>query len=152
VAYHGEGSVDGLVARGFSAARVTQLVERAGRYGEELLPVKQAAYESGGVAIDSDVFSGAERARLSYFIEAMAPDGGRHAMLVLGLFGGAVASVTMLGRTASAFSARHVRAMQLVSPVLGLAARARAACVPPAPRCLDRPEVEVVAGQLEDAR
>ncbi len=113
--------------RGFSGAARSRLLEHGVEYARELEPVKRAARGRWGVAVDSEVLAAGERARCRYFDEVMAPDGGRHAMLALGVVGGQVVSLTLFGRTGSAFSPRQVRAVERIAPVLGLASAARGA-------------------------
>jgi DNA-binding CsgD family transcriptional regulator len=134
VAYHGVLGPGGAPPRTLAAQRgfdhrTTRrfLGPEGATYSAELLPVKRAALHTRGVAVDSEVFTEAERAKLAYFREMMEPDGGRHAMYVLGLFRGAIVSVTMLGRTGSAFDESSVATMRAVVPVLGLAAAAEQA-------------------------
>ena len=131
VAYHAIVSDAPALAarRGFSDARVRLLVERGADYTRELMPVKRAALARDGVAIDSEVLSARERERLAYFVEMMAPDGGRHALIALGVLGRRVVSATMLGRCGSSFSPEDVRALTAIVPVLGLGSAAHSRAV-----------------------
>jgi len=100
------------------------MLERGEVYTRELMPVKTAAHANRGVAIDSEVLADRVRDRCRYFNEVMSPDGGRHALFVLGLFRGTIQSVTMLGRTGSPFTDANIRTAQKIVPVLGLASAA----------------------------
>lgn len=135
------GGVDASV--GLSELHHRLVLERAGVYAPKLTPLKSAAIDAGGAAIDSEVF-GAKRARLRYYQEMMKPDGGRHAMFVVGVYQRSIASVTMLGRTGRAFSRRDLTAMQKIAPVLGLAAGvANARRAPPLDTKLSDPALEL---------
>jgi DNA-binding CsgD family transcriptional regulator len=143
--------LSGLAAVGLSEARRRELVVRGSDYTHELMPVKRAAILSGGVAVDSEVLGSRKRERLGYYTEMMRPEGGRHAMFVVGTFRGEIASVTMLGRCGSAFSATDADAMRAIVPALALATLAHAS-VPkrdrrpaPALRPLERDLVDYVS-------
>lgn len=118
--------------RGLADDIATRMLRRNAVYAAELDPIKRAAAESDGVAVDSAVLSRSERDARAYYRELMAPAGGRHALLAVAVVTGQVAAVTMLGRTGATFSARALEAVRRVVPVIGLAARAHAFTPPPA--------------------
>jgi DNA-binding CsgD family transcriptional regulator len=118
---------------GLSARRREQMIERGAVYTSELMPVKVAALKNGrGVAIDSVVLGIDQRERCAYFLEVMNPDHGKHALFALGLFRGAIQSVTMMGRTGRAFTDSEVAIAQKIVPILGLAAAAASSLAGPA--------------------
>jgi DNA-binding CsgD family transcriptional regulator len=127
VGYHGRPGwsapvIDASV--GLSTRRREQMIERGAIYTSELMPVKTAAMMNGGVAIDSVVLGYGKQERCAYFLEVMHPDHGKHALFALGLFRGAIQSVTMMGRTGRAFSDSEVAIARKIVPILGLAAAA----------------------------
>jgi DNA-binding CsgD family transcriptional regulator len=125
VASHAEIARGRRTSRHLGPEYEERITMRGDVYSKELMPVKYAALARHGVAVDSEVFAGAEREQLRYYQELVVPQRGRHSLMAYGTFCGAVVSGTMLGRTGSrSFSARDIASIEAVLPVIGLATAA----------------------------
>ena len=118
-------SVKGLEAqptvRGLEPRLVEQAFARGAVYERELLPVKQAALSTRGVAVDTQVLGERRVQELGYFREVAALVGGRHSLFAYLSFSGRPFAAVMLGRTGAAFTERDVRCVERLLPSLGVA-------------------------------
>lgn len=103
----------------------THLVKRAvrggRRYSEDLLPVKRAALQHRGVAVDTRILGEQGVRRTSYYREVARSVGGRHSLMAYIPLRGNVVGTIMLGRCGSAFSDEHIGSVEALLPALGVA-------------------------------
>jgi spermidine synthase len=109
-------TIVGLDARTAGVAR-----ERGGVYAQELLPVKRAALEARGVAVDTAVRGVSAVRRSHYHREIAATVGGDHTLVAYLRFRGQVVAGMMLGRGGRGFSASEVRLVESWLPALAVA-------------------------------
>jgi hypothetical protein len=118
-------SVKGAEAAPTAVELSPKLVERAirgaARYDRDLLPVKQAALQARGVAVDTAVLGEAGMRRTAYYRDIARHVGGRHSLLAYVPLRGRVIAGILLGRTGSAFSNGDLTFMQSALPELGVA-------------------------------
>ncbi len=107
------------VAVGVDLARIDATRTRWDDLAVELAPLRGAAAEHGGVAIDADAFRGAARARYRRLVER--PLGARSLMgLHLEVQGAIIAVIFLLRRADPGFSARERDRVKPLVPVLAL--------------------------------
>jgi hypothetical protein len=70
----------GLASHGYSKLELVLLARGGRAFAAELAPVKKAAVENGGVAVDTSVLGPMAR-EARYYRELVAPAGGGHSML-----------------------------------------------------------------------
>jgi spermidine synthase len=95
--------------------------ERGGVYGQELLPVKRAAREARGVAVDTEVRGVAAVRKSRYYRELAATVRGEHTLAAYLRFRGEVVAVMLLGRGGHGFSSSEVRLVESWLPALSVA-------------------------------
>jgi spermidine synthase len=115
---------------GFDAAMVEQAVAGAPAYAEELMPVKRAAFERRGVAVDTEVLGWERVQRTRYYRDVAARVGGRHSLFAYLSWQHRPIGLVMLGRTGRAFTDTEVRRVETVLPALAVARAAYGLPVP----------------------
>ncbi len=85
-------------------------------YDAELLPLKRAALERRGVAVDTSVLGEAEVRRRAYHRELAAPLGGRHSLMAYMALRGRPLGAVMLGRNGATFSDADVALVEAALP------------------------------------
>jgi spermidine synthase len=110
--------------------------ERGATYAEELMPVKRAALEARGVAVDTHVLGERAVRATSYHREVAARVGGRHTLMAYVPFQGQIAAAVMLGRTGRTFGRRDIVTVEDLLPAIGVARAAFGLAYrpPPLPR------------------
>jgi spermidine synthase len=105
---------DGLVAR---------VVRGGPRYSKELLPVKLAALQARGVAVDTRVLGEQRVRRAAYYREVARAVGGRHSLMAYVPLRGQIVAAMMLGRCgeSATFSDAEIARVEAVLPSLGVA-------------------------------
>jgi spermidine synthase len=139
--------------------RTTALArERGAVYALELMPVKRAALEARGVAVDTEV-RGVHAVRKSrYYRELAATVRGEHTLAAYLRFRGQVVAGMMLGRGGRGFSAHEVRLVESWLPALAVARAAHGLPWVPGPlpaapgSLLSKLGIGVSARVLETAR
>jgi spermidine synthase len=112
---------------GLDAGVVETAVRGWSRYGAELLPVKRAALDARGVAVDTRVLGERGVQRSAYYQEVARSVGGRHSLMAYVPLRGKVIAGIMLGRCAGrcgsgpAFSDADIASMEALLPALGVA-------------------------------
>ncbi len=107
-------------AMGLERSLVERVVAHAESYLEELLPVKQAAFGSRGVAVDTEVLGFGRVRETRYFRELVKPAGGRHSLMAYVPWKGEPLAAIMLGRAGGTFSASEVSRIEAALPALGV--------------------------------
>jgi SAM-dependent methyltransferase len=118
---------------GFDAAMVEQAVAGAPAYAAELAPVKRAAFERRGVAVDTDVLGWERVQRTRYYRDVAVRVGGRHSLFAYLSWQKRPIGLVMLGRTGRAFTDKDVRRVETVLPALAVARAAYGLPVPCSP-------------------
>jgi spermidine synthase len=108
---------------GLDATRLARALCPGSPYERELLPVKAAALQARGVAVDTNVLGVLEVRKAAYFRYLAAPVGGTHSLMGYLVLRGRVIGALMLGRTGRSFARREV---ELVEQLLGPTVIARA--------------------------
>jgi spermidine synthase len=108
---------------GLDAGVVETVVRGWSRYGAELLPVKRAALDARGVAVDTRVLGERGVQRSAYYQEVARAVGGRHSLMAYVPLRGKVIAGIMLGRCGSgpAFSDADIGSVEALLPALGVA-------------------------------
>jgi spermidine synthase len=112
---------------GLDAALIDAAVRGGPRYAAELLPVKRAALEAHGVAVDTRVLGERGVRRSAYYQEVARSVGGRHSLMAYVPLRGRVVAGIMLGRcggrygSGSAFSDADIESVAALLPALGVA-------------------------------
>lgn len=106
---------------GLSPEIVAQTVRGGAVYERELAPVKAAALQARGVAIDTEVFGERGMQRHAYYREVARQVGGRHSLLGYVPLRGRIVAGLMLGRSGPGFSAAEVARVEALLGDLGVA-------------------------------
>jgi hypothetical protein len=108
---------------GLDEALIDTAVRGGPRYAAELLPIKRAALQARGVAVDTRVLGERGVLRSAYYREVARAVGGRHSLLAYVPLRGKVVAAVMLGRcgSGSAFSDAEIAQVEALLPALGVA-------------------------------
>jgi spermidine synthase len=112
---------------GLDAALIETAVRGGPRYAAELLPVKRAALEARGVAVDTRVLGERGVRKSAYYQEVARSVGGRHSLMAYVPLRGKVVAGIMLGRcggrsgSSPAFSDADIERVEALLPALGVA-------------------------------
>lgn len=122
---------------GLDAERITDVV-RSRVYEAELEPIKRAACEARGVAVDTEVLGERAAGSTRYARDLAAPVGGRHSLIAFLGLAGRPLGVLMLGRCGGGFRTREVESLERELAELAAARAsyllpAHASALPPAP-------------------
>lgn len=107
---------------GLDAAVIGAAARGGSRYASELLPVKRAALEARGVAVDTRVLGEGGVRRSAYYREVARAVGGRHSLMAYVPLRGRIVAGIMLGRcgASSAFSDGDIARVEALLPALGV--------------------------------
>jgi spermidine synthase len=110
-------------ASGLDAPLIETAVRGGARYASELLPVKRAALEARGVAVDTRVLGERGVRNSAYYREVARRVGGRHSLMAYVPLRGKVVAGIMLGRcgSSSPFSDGEIASVEALLPALGVA-------------------------------
>jgi hypothetical protein len=108
---------------GLHATLIDTAVRGGPRYAAELMPVKRAALEARGVAVDTRVLGERGVRQSAYYREVARRVGGRHCLMAYVPLRGKVVAGIMLGRCGlgSPFSDSEIASVEDLLPVLGVA-------------------------------
>ncbi len=106
---------------GIDRERIAAALEPGSVYEGELLPVKRAAFEARGVAVDTDVIGAGRIARTRYYRDFVEPARGRSSLMAYLVLRGEPIGALMLGRTGSDFRASDIARIEAILPALAVA-------------------------------
>lgn len=107
-------------SRAIDLARLTHALS-TDAYATELLPLKTAATQRAGVAVDTALATEREVRARRYHRDFAAPVGGRHTLMAYLSLRGQPLGALMLGRSGRTFSHREVTALESLLPSLSVA-------------------------------
>jgi len=121
--FSAKGAEASPTAVGLDAALIETAVRGGPRYAAELLPVKRAALEARGVAVDTRVLGERGVHRSTYYQEVARAVGGRHSLMAYVPLRGKVVAGIMLGRCGrgAPFSDAEIECVEALLPALGVA-------------------------------
>jgi spermidine synthase len=116
-----KGTVESPCVIGIDAKVVERAVLDGTRYDRELLPVKRAALQAHGVAVDTRVLGEQGVRKTAYYRELARPLGGKHSLMAYARLRGRVIGALMLGRSGSSFADRELASVEALLPELAVA-------------------------------
>jgi spermidine synthase len=110
-----------LTASGLSPQLLARAARGGPRYYRDLLPVKQAALQARGVAVDTRVMGERRVHQTSYYRELVRSVGGSHTLMAYAPLRGQIVAAVMLGRAGKDFSDVEIGLIESALPALGVA-------------------------------